>query len=48
MTHNLENARIADRIIVLDGGRVVESGTFQELLDVSGLFAELHKLTQDR
>ncbi|WP_186000282.1 energy-coupling factor ABC transporter ATP-binding protein [Streptomyces malaysiensis] len=28
VTHNLDNARIADRIIVLDGGRIVESGTF--------------------
>ncbi|MFG2578119.1 hypothetical protein [Streptomyces malaysiensis] len=48
VTHNLDNARIADRIIVLDGGRIVESGTFESLLDASGLFAELYKLAQDR
>ncbi|AQY20289.1 Lipid A export ATP-binding/permease protein MsbA [Streptomyces lydicus] len=48
VTHNLENARIADRIIVLDGGRIMESGTFDSLLDASGLFAELYKLAQDR
>ncbi|GAB7036105.1 ABC transporter ATP-binding protein [Streptomyces sp. NPDC021749] len=48
VTHNLENARIADRIIVLDGGRIAESGTFESLLDASGLFAELYKLAQDR
>ncbi|MGW8398515.1 hypothetical protein ACWGLP_17785 [Streptomyces lydicus] len=48
VTHNLENARIADRIIVPDGGRIVESGTFDSLLDASGLFAELYKLAQDR
>jgi ATP-binding cassette subfamily B protein len=35
VTHNLANARIADRIIVLDGGRVVEFGTFDALLDAS-------------
>lgn len=33
VTHNLESARIADRIIVLDGGRVREEGDFQTLLD---------------
>ncbi|MFD8913023.1 ATP-binding cassette domain-containing protein [Streptomyces sp. NPDC059575] len=48
VTHNLENARIADRVIVLDHGRVVESGTFDSLLDAAGLFAELYKLAQDR
>ncbi|WP_327324277.1 ABC transporter ATP-binding protein/permease [Streptomyces sp. NBC_01210] len=48
VTHNLENARIADRIIVLDGGRVREEGTWQELMDLGGLLAELYKLSQDR
>ncbi|MFD9631828.1 ATP-binding cassette domain-containing protein [Streptomyces violascens] len=48
VTHNLENARIADRIIVLDGGRVREEGDWQTLMDLGGLFAELYKLAQDR
>ncbi|MGW0708135.1 ABC transporter ATP-binding protein [Streptomyces sp. NPDC002643] len=48
VTHNLENARIADRIVVLDGGRIVETGTFESLLHRAGLFAELYKLSQDR
>ncbi|MGW7068826.1 ATP-binding cassette domain-containing protein [Streptomyces sp. NPDC054855] len=48
VTHNLENARIADRIIVLDEGRVREEGTWQELMDLGGLLAELYKLAQDR
>lgn len=48
VTHNLENARIADRIIVLDGGRVREEGTWPELMDLGGLLAELYKLAQDR
>nr|WP_237539349.1 ATP-binding cassette domain-containing protein [Streptomyces sp. SID4951] len=48
VTHNLENARIADRIMVLDGGRVREEGDFQTLLDLGGVFAELYKLAQDR
>ncbi|MCT9011629.1 ABC transporter ATP-binding protein [Streptomyces rhizosphaerihabitans] len=48
VTHNLTNTRIADRIVVLAGGRIAEEGTFDELLDRGGLFAELHKLSQDR
>jgi ATP-binding cassette subfamily B protein len=48
VTHNLDNARIADRIVVLDRGRIVETGTFESLLDAAGLFAELCKLAQDR
>ncbi|MGW5732920.1 ABC transporter ATP-binding protein [Streptomyces sp. NPDC055261] len=48
VTHNLDNARIADRVIVLASGRVAESGTFEELLDSGGVLAELYKLSQDR
>ncbi|QNP71934.1 ABC transporter ATP-binding protein [Streptomyces roseirectus] len=48
VTHNLENARIADRVVVLDHGRIVETGTFESLLEAAGLFAELYKLAQDR
>ncbi|MFI0350981.1 ATP-binding cassette domain-containing protein [Actinomadura sp. 9N407] len=48
VTQNLENARIADRIIVLDHGRILEQGDFHTLLDHGGLFAELYKLGQDR
>lgn len=48
VTHNLDNARIADRVVVLDRGRIAESGTFESLLDAAGLSAELYKLAQDR
>jgi ATP-binding cassette subfamily B protein len=36
----------ADRILVLDGGRVAESGTVDELLARGGLFADLHRRQQ--
>ncbi|MGW1997597.1 hypothetical protein [Embleya sp. NPDC001921] len=38
------NVRIADRILVTDTGRIVETGTFDELVDVGGPFTELYKL----
>ncbi|MEU7579931.1 hypothetical protein AB0B50_20285 [Streptomyces sp. NPDC041068] len=48
VTQGLENARIEDRIVVLDGGRVREEGDFATLMARDGLFAELYRLAQDR
>lgn len=41
IAHRLSTIRHCDRIIVLDGGRIVEDGTFDELLARKGFFAEL-------
>ena len=43
VAHRLSTIRNADRIIVLDEGRVAESGTFDELLENDGLFAAMVK-----
>ncbi|WP_306320147.1 MULTISPECIES: ABC transporter ATP-binding protein [unclassified Streptomyces] len=48
VTHNLENARIADHIVVLHEGRIPEEGTWDELLHNGGRLADLYKLSQDR
>ncbi|MFE1397994.1 ABC transporter ATP-binding protein [Nocardiopsis dassonvillei] len=44
VTHRLTTARAADLIVVLDGGRVVETGTHDTLSRADGLYAELFRL----
>lgn len=41
VTHRLGSARIADRIIVMERGRVAEVGTHDELLAAGGVYAEM-------
>ena len=41
VAHRLSTIRDADRIIVMDAGRVVEEGSFDELVAAGGVFAEL-------
>jgi ATP-binding cassette subfamily B protein len=48
ITHRLANTRLADRIIVLDQGRISEMGTYEELIDQAGGFFEMLKLQEDR
>ena len=43
IAHRLATVRNATRILVFDRGRIVESGTFDELVRRGGLFAELAK-----
>jgi ATP-binding cassette subfamily B protein len=45
--HRLETVRDADRIVILDAGRVVESGTDEELLAAGGVYAGLHEAWKD-
>jgi ATP-binding cassette subfamily B protein len=44
ISHRFSTARLADRILVLDKGTVLEVGTHQQLLQLNGRYAELFQL----
>ncbi|GII31642.1 multidrug ABC transporter permease [Planotetraspora mira] len=44
ITHRLASVRYADRIYVLDHGKVLEHGTHDELITLDGLYADLYNL----
>ncbi len=48
ISHRFTTVRMADRIVVLDGGRIVEEGTHIELLDKGGLYATMYHQQADR
>ncbi len=41
IAHRLSTIRQCDRIIVLDGGKIIEDGTYEELIAKNGFFADL-------
>lgn len=47
-SHRLTNVTLADRIVVLEQGRILEDGTQKELLERNGRFAELFRYQQER
>ena len=47
IAHRLATVRAADRIVVMDGGRIVEQGTHAQLTKMGGLYARLASLQFD-
>ena len=43
VTHRVSTARLADRIAVLDRGRIVDAGSHEELLERGGVYARMHE-----
>ena len=41
IAHRLSTIRHCDRILVMDGGKIVEDGKYDELIAKKGIFADL-------
>ena len=48
IAHRLSTIRDVDRIFVLAGGRIVESGSHEALLASGGVYARLYRLQAER
>lgn len=43
ISHRVSSAKLADLIVVLDDGKIVEKGTHEHLLERKGVYAELYE-----
>jgi ATP-binding cassette subfamily B protein len=48
ISHRLSTVRMADRILVLEGGRIVEQGTHAQLMGENGRYASLYEMQAGR
>jgi ATP-binding cassette subfamily B protein len=43
ISHRVSSAKLADRIVVLDEGKIVEQGTHSQLMALNGAYKELYE-----
>jgi ATP-binding cassette subfamily B protein len=48
ISHRFSTVRMADRILVLEGGRIVEDGSHKELVALGGRYASLYAMQAGR
>lgn len=48
ISHRISSARMSNKIIVLDSGKIVETGTHDELVALGGLYAKLFNLQREK
>ncbi len=46
ITHRLYNLKIADHLYVMENGRIAEEGSFEDLIEKNGVFAQLYNMQQ--
>jgi ATP-binding cassette subfamily B protein len=44
ISHRFSTVRMADRVVVLDGGKIIEDGTHEHLMEIGGRYAELFRM----
>lgn len=48
ITHRFSTVRIADRILVLEHGKIIEDGSHEQLINIDSTYAKLYNLQADR
>ena len=48
ISHRISASRMSNKILVLDGGVITESGTHNELIEKNGLYAKLYNLQKSK
>lgn len=48
ISHRISAARMSNKIIVLDEGKIVENGNHDSLIELNGMYAKLYKIQRDK